>query len=87
MLIATHSALEADGDLLTDSQRRDIDALVDALRSLIEAGAAPNAPDAPDAATIEAATQALARGTEAFAAQRMNRGIQQALAGKNVQSL
>lgn len=87
MLIATHSALEADGDLLTASQRRDIDALVDALRSLIEAGAAPNAPDAPDAATIEAATQALARGTEAFAAQRMNRGIQQALAGKNVQSL
>ena len=87
MLIATHSALEADGDLLTASQRRDIDALVDALRSLIEAGAAPDAPDAPDAATIEAATQALARGTEAFAAQRMNRGIQQALAGKNVQSL
>ncbi|MFN9728418.1 Fe-S protein assembly chaperone HscA [Acidovorax sp.] len=87
MLIATQSALEADGDLLTDSQRRDIDALVDALRSLIEAGAAPDAPDAPDAATIEAATQALARGTEAFAAQRMNRGIQQALAGKSVQSL
>jgi hypothetical protein len=27
------------------------------------------------------------KGTEAFAAQRMNRGIQQALAGKNVQSL
>ena len=40
-----------------------------------------------EAAPIEAATQALAKGTEAFAAQRMNRGIQQALAGKNVQSL
>ena len=32
-------------------------------------------------------TQALAKGTEAFAAQRMNRGIRQALAGKNVQTL
>jgi molecular chaperone HscA len=33
---------------------------------------------------IEAATQALAKGTEAFAAMRMNRGIQKALAGKNI---
>ena len=40
-----------------------------------------------DAAAIESATQALAHGTEAFAAQRMNRGIRAALAGKNVQSL
>jgi molecular chaperone HscA len=29
----------------------------------------------------------LAKGTEALAAQRMNRGIRQALAGKNVQTL
>ena len=35
-----------------------------------------------DAAAVEAAAQALAKGTEAFAAQRMNRGIRQALAGK-----
>ena len=40
-----------------------------------------------DAATLEAATQALAKGTEFFAAERMNRGIRQALAGKNVQAL
>jgi len=33
---------------------------------------------------IEAATKALAQGTEAFAALRMNRGIQRALAGKNI---
>ena len=43
--------------------------------------------DADDAAVIEAATEALAKGTEAFAAHRMNRGIQQALAGRNVQTL
>ena len=51
-----------------------IDALVEVERS-------------EDAATIEAATQALAKGTEAFAAMRMNRGIAQALSGKNVESL
>jgi 2Fe-2S ferredoxin len=39
-----------------------------------------------DAAQIEAATQALAKGTEAFAALRMNRGIQKALAGKNIET-
>ncbi|MDH4428141.1 MAG: Fe-S protein assembly chaperone HscA [Acidovorax sp.] len=84
MLIATQSALDADGDVLSDNERRDIGALMQALRALVAAGSAP---DAPDAASIEAATEALAKGTEAFAAQRMNRGIQQALAGKNVQSL
>jgi molecular chaperone HscA len=40
-----------------------------------------------DAAAIEAATQALAAATEAFAAERMNHSIQQALAGKNVETL
>jgi molecular chaperone HscA len=40
-----------------------------------------------DAAAIEATTEALAKGTEAFAAQRMNRGIQQALAGQNIENL
>ena len=33
---------------------------------------------------LSAATKALAEGTEAFAARRMNRGIQQALSGKNI---
>lgn len=77
MLLATQSALDADGGVLSAAERTEIDALMQALgqqRSV------------DDAAVIEAATQALAKGTEAFAAQRMNRGIQQALAGRNVQS-
>jgi len=78
MLIATESALNADGDVLLAEERARIDALMEALRQQR---------DADDAAVIEAATEALAKGTEAFAAQRMNRGIQQALAGKNVQAL
>jgi molecular chaperone HscA len=40
-----------------------------------------------DAKAIEAITLALAKGTEAFAALRMNRGIQKALAGKNIATI
>jgi len=40
-----------------------------------------------DAAAIEAAGKALAQVTEAFAAQRMNRGIARALSGKNIATL
>ena len=78
MLIATQSALDADGDLLSASERAAVDALMAALRTQQASS---------DPAVVEAATQALAKGTEAFAAQRMNRGIVQALAGKNVHSI
>lgn len=78
MLMATKSALDADADLLEPGERDVINALMEALRT---------ASDLDDAAAIDAATQALAHGTESFAAQRMNRGIQQALGGKNVQNL
>jgi molecular chaperone HscA len=40
-----------------------------------------------DASLIEATTKLLAQGTEAFAASRMNRGIQHALAGKNIETV
>ncbi len=78
MLVATQSALAADSDLLSPAERATIDSLMDALRAAMPL---------EDAATIEAATQALAKGTEAFAAQRMNRGIQQALAGKKLEEV
>ena len=66
MLLATRSALEADGDLLDAAERDEIEALMRALEA---------ARPGDDAAAVEAATQALADGTEAFAARRMNRGI------------
>ena len=78
MLIATQSALDADGDLLAAPERAAVDALMAELRTQQSSS---------DPAVVEAATQALAKGTEAFAAQRMNRGIVQALAGKNVHSI
>jgi molecular chaperone HscA len=78
MLLATQSALDADGDLLTDSERAVIDASMAQLREAIKGN---------EAATIEAVTKALANDTEAFAAQRMNAGIARALAGRKVESL
>ncbi len=78
MRMATQSALDADGDLLSDGERAHILAL---MKALLDTEALD------DAATIEAATDALAKGTETFAALRMNNGIAQALAGKNVESI
>jgi molecular chaperone HscA len=79
MLMATQTALRADGDLLSAADRADVDAQMAALQKA--------AASSSDAAAIEAATKTLANGTEAFAAQRMNRGIRQALAGKNISSV
>ncbi len=79
MLLATQGALDADGQLLSAAQRAEVDALMAQLRQ--------TAADSQDAAAIEAATQALAKGTEAFAAERMNQSIQKALAGKNVETI
>ena len=78
MLLATQSALAADGDLLEAGQRDTVDGLMNALR-VARSGA--------EAAGVEAATKALADGTEAFAAERMNRGIARALAGRQIESL
>jgi molecular chaperone HscA len=78
MILATRSALVADADLLSPNERAQIDSLMVGLGDARAHG---------DAATIEAVTQALAQGTEAFAALRMNRGIQKALAGKNIEAL
>ena len=78
MWLATQSALQADGDLLSAEDRARIDELM---------AATLEAKKLEDASAIEAATEALAKGTEAFAAQRMNRGIQHALAGQNIESI
>jgi len=79
MLLATQSALNADGDLLRPAERENIEALMKQLHKV--------AADSHDAAVIEAATQALAKGTEAFAAERMNNSIRKALSGKNVETI
>ncbi len=75
MFLATRSALTADGDLLTAEQIADIDALLAAMQAAREGS---------DHHRIDAAVEALAKGTEAFAAERMNRGIRLALSGKRI---
>ena len=78
LLDAVTAALELDGDLLTAEQTAQIRAQMDALAALM-----PNA----EAADIRAAVQTLSQGTDEFAAQRMNRNIQRALQGVNVENL
>ena len=78
LLLATRAALAVDGDLLDGDEHESIEHLIATL---------DNARSGDDRAAIEAATEALAHGTEAFAAERMNRGIRQALEGRNVNEI
>ena len=75
MWLATQSALQADAQLLTQDEQ----ALIHQLMAAVLAIKTSEVP-----ADIEAATEALAKGTEAFAAARMNDGIRKALAGKHI---
>ena len=79
MLLATRSALQADGHLLKAHERSAIDALMATLQAAVQTE--------QDAQALEGCTQSLAKGTEAFAAERMNYSIQKALAGQNIQAL
>jgi molecular chaperone HscA len=78
MLLATRAALAADSDLLDANQRGTIENLLEALQGCREG---------TDHHAIDAAIEALAEGTEAFAAERMNRSIRAALAGRRVDQL
>ncbi len=78
MTLATRAALAADGDLLAPAEVLALEALLAALAQTAQG-------DVPDA--ITAAVEALAKGTEAFAAERMNRGIQAALTGRRLDAI
>jgi len=78
IVLATQSALDADGALLSEAEQAEIRALIDAVRN----GAQGN-----DHAAIKAAVDALARGTEEFAARRMDRSVRAALAGRKLDEI
>jgi molecular chaperone HscA len=78
ILLATQAALESDGDLLSDEERMEVVRLMEALRQTAHA---------EDHHAIKTASEALARGTEEFAARRMDRGVRAALAGKKLDEL
>jgi molecular chaperone HscA len=78
VLAATAGALAADGDLLNGPERAAIDAAIAEVQRLL---------GGTDRHALSAATAALNRGTETFAAKRMNRSIGRALTGRSVDSL
>ncbi len=78
LLEATRSAVQADGHLLSAEERSRIEERTANLEKALE-GAEHRA--------IKQAIDALNRGTEEFAARRMDEGVRRALAGKKIGSL
>ena len=75
MWLATQSAMQADAKLLSPDEQAHIQQLMADVLAI-------KTSDVP--AVIEAVTETLAKGTEAFAAARMNDGIRKALSGKHI---
>jgi molecular chaperone HscA len=75
---ATESALQADGKLLSDDERSTVVALIENVRA---------AAGGSDHHAIKAAVQALAGGTEEFAARRMDQSVRAALSGKRLDEI
>ncbi len=78
ILLATDSALSQDVDLLSDSERGEIDASMARLRESAQG---------TDHHAIKAAVDALAKTTEDFAARRMDRNVRAALTGKKLDEI
>ena len=78
ILLATQSALDADAGMLSDQERADIAALLESLRTTAQGS---------DHQAIKEAVEALAGGTEEFAARRMDRSVRSALAGRKLDEI
>ena len=75
---ATEAALKADSGLLADEEIQSIQALIADVRATVGGS---------DHLAIKAAVEALARGTEEFAARRMDQSVKRALSGKRLDEL
>ena len=75
ILLATASALAQDGDLLSADERTELDALIARVRDTVQGS---------DHQAIKTAVETLAKGTEDFAARRMDRSVRAALTGKKL---
>jgi molecular chaperone HscA len=78
ILLATQAALDADGPLLSAEERAAIEQLMAAARLAMQG----NEHDA-----IKTAVEALAHGTEEFAARRMDNSVRSALTGKKLDDI
>ena len=72
------TALAADGNLISNAERKAIEAEVERLQAIT---------NTEDATAIHQAVEVLNHATEAFAAARMNASVSQALSGKAINSL
>jgi molecular chaperone HscA len=84
ILLATQSALDADIELLADEEKNDIAKLVDDVRKAAERSNDQSIEAASRQDVLHNAVQALAQGTEEFAARRMDKSVRSALAGKSL---
>jgi molecular chaperone HscA len=90
IVLATLSALDADSALLSAGERSAIAKLIEAVQAQIQAqNEIANGAQAgtADHRAIKAAVDALAQGTEEFAARRMDRSVHAALAGKTLDQI
>jgi molecular chaperone HscA len=78
IVLATQSALDADSSLLSDDERAQVESLLAAVKQ--KAGDT-------DHQAIKVAIEALAHGTEEFAARRMDRSVRTALSGKKLDEI
>ncbi|RJF98268.1 Fe-S protein assembly chaperone HscA [Noviherbaspirillum saxi] len=78
ILLATQSALDADASLLSEEEREQIAGLMEEVRKMSHSD---------DHAAIKASVDALAQGTEEFAARRMDRSVRVALSGKKLDQI
>lgn len=78
LIAAIEAALAQDGDLLDAAETAALQEALSALSGSLNSAGSDN---------IRAATQALGRASDPLAERRMNRSIQRALAGKNIDSI
>jgi len=78
LMEAIGAALEQDGDLLDDTERGSLDQLVLTLRA---------AREGDDTDQIREAVEALSKGSDLFAARRMDRSVARALSGRSIEDL
>ena len=78
ILLATESALAVDADLLSETEKTEINNLLASVRETAKGS---------DHDAIKDVIEALAKGTEDFAARRMDRNVRTALTGRRLDEI
>ncbi len=84
ILLATQSALDLDAELLNETEQDDVAKLVHGVRDAIHRSNDASIEAGQRQDGLHAAVQALAKGTEEFAARRMDKSVRKVLAGKSL---